>query len=163
MLQCTSPISHNTRTSPISHNMPFCIRNVHISVTKWCIVGYGNGALWDLWDGCANVTHIEWTTLSCTSSGLFGGLTNTFQDWFNILLYVWQLGVYHRITRLLCKYVTVYISMSLYRYRDSHWGDKMAQKIISFNVWSKFVISELCALFNCDLSIPYWWLSARLQ
>ena len=27
-------------TSPISHNASFCNRNVHISVTKWCIVGY---------------------------------------------------------------------------------------------------------------------------
>ena len=25
---------------------------VHISVTKWCIVGYLFDALWDLWDGC---------------------------------------------------------------------------------------------------------------
>ena len=25
----------------ISHNEPFCNRNVHISVTKWFIVGYG--------------------------------------------------------------------------------------------------------------------------
>ena len=34
----------------ISHNAPFCHRNVHIcySVTKWCIVGYSTGALWDL-------------------------------------------------------------------------------------------------------------------
>ena len=24
---------------------------VHISVTKWCIVGYGTDAFWDLWDG----------------------------------------------------------------------------------------------------------------
>ena len=34
----------------MSHNAPFCNRNVHISVTKWCIVGYGTGALWDLCD-----------------------------------------------------------------------------------------------------------------
>ena len=34
----------------ISHNAPFCNRNVHISVTKWCIVGYGTGALWDLYN-----------------------------------------------------------------------------------------------------------------
>ena len=27
-------------TSPISHNAPFCNKNVHIFVTKWCIVGY---------------------------------------------------------------------------------------------------------------------------
>ena len=31
-----------------SHRAPFCNRNVHISATKWCIVGYGTGALWDL-------------------------------------------------------------------------------------------------------------------
>ena len=35
-------------TRQISHNAAFCNRNVHISVTKWCIVGYGTGALWDL-------------------------------------------------------------------------------------------------------------------
>ena len=45
---------------PISHNAPvqyptmchfvteMCIY-VHISVTKWCIVGYLSGALWDFW------------------------------------------------------------------------------------------------------------------
>ena len=37
--------------SPISHNEPFCNRNVHLSVTKWCIVGYMSDAFWDLWDG----------------------------------------------------------------------------------------------------------------
>ena len=37
--------------SPISHNATLCNRNVHISVTKWCIVGYFSDALWDLWDG----------------------------------------------------------------------------------------------------------------
>ena len=26
-------------------------RNVHIAVTKWCIVGYLSNALWDLWNG----------------------------------------------------------------------------------------------------------------
>ena len=41
-------------TSPISHNAPFCNRNVHISVTKWCIVGSLADALWDLWDGPIN-------------------------------------------------------------------------------------------------------------
>ena len=32
-----------------SHNAPHWNRNVYISVPKWCIVGYGIGALWDLW------------------------------------------------------------------------------------------------------------------
>ena len=36
--------------NPVSHNASLCNRNVHISVTKWCIVGYGTGAWWDLWD-----------------------------------------------------------------------------------------------------------------
>ena len=31
------------------YNAPFYNRNVHISVTDWCIVGYGTGASWDLW------------------------------------------------------------------------------------------------------------------
>ena len=39
----------------ISHNESFCNRNVHISVTKWCIVGYGTGVWWGLWDWSSNV------------------------------------------------------------------------------------------------------------
>ena len=36
------PISQSPQCSgQISHNTPFCNRNVHISVTKWCIVEYG--------------------------------------------------------------------------------------------------------------------------
>ena len=37
---------------PISHNTPIRNRNVHISVPKWCIVGYHSGTAvwWDLWD-----------------------------------------------------------------------------------------------------------------
>ena len=45
----------------ISHNPSFCHRyvhrHVHISVTKWCIVGYGSGALWD---GCSDLTNLRW-------------------------------------------------------------------------------------------------------
>ena len=39
----------NPRMHQISHNAPFCNRNVHISVAKCCIVGYGTDAFWDLW------------------------------------------------------------------------------------------------------------------
>ena len=39
-------LNRSNYTSPISHNAPFCNRNVHISVTKWCIVGYLSDALW---------------------------------------------------------------------------------------------------------------------
>ena len=41
-----SQIPHCTRQ--ISHNAPFLTENVHISVTKWYIVRYGTGTLWDL-------------------------------------------------------------------------------------------------------------------
>ena len=56
--QCTCPISHNT---------PLWNRNVHISVPMWCTVGYGTGALWDLWDrsilraSVANDIIVDWT------------------------------------------------------------------------------------------------------
>ena len=33
---------------PTMHHFVTC---VHISVTKWCIVGYLSDTLWDLWDG----------------------------------------------------------------------------------------------------------------
>ena len=32
----------------IAHGAPFCNRNMHISVTKWCTVGCETSALWDL-------------------------------------------------------------------------------------------------------------------
>ena len=37
-----------TRTCFISHNTPDWNKNVHISVPKWCNLGYMTGALWDL-------------------------------------------------------------------------------------------------------------------
>ena len=50
--QCTNSISHYT---------PFCYRNVHISVTKCCIVWYLTDALWDLWDGSIEYTVSIWS------------------------------------------------------------------------------------------------------
>ena len=37
-----------------SHNARYCNKNMHICAHfcyKWCIMGYGTGALWDSWDG----------------------------------------------------------------------------------------------------------------
>ena len=49
---CYRPISQIPECiCAISHNITFYNRNVHISVTKWCIVGYSSDALWDLWHG----------------------------------------------------------------------------------------------------------------
>ena len=44
---------------------------VHISVTKWCIVGYLSEALWDLWDGPID---IDFTFFSFHDWSLFGVL-----------------------------------------------------------------------------------------
>ena len=43
----------------LSHNATFCnmCTRVHISVTKWCIVGYGTASLWDL---CNRSMTITW-------------------------------------------------------------------------------------------------------
>ena len=52
-----------------SHNAPFPYPTrhhfitemctcVHISVTKWCIVGYLPDALWDLWDGSIKLYYL---------------------------------------------------------------------------------------------------------
>ena len=61
-LRDLAPVSidllHKSHNAPVTfHNAPFCNRNVHISVTKWCIVGYLCNALWNLWDGSI------WSTL----------------------------------------------------------------------------------------------------
>ena len=37
-------------TCTISHNAPFGTETAHLC-SVWCIVGYGTGDLWDLWDG----------------------------------------------------------------------------------------------------------------
>ena len=42
--------------------------NVHISVTKWCIMGFLFDALWDLWDGYINLSTRSPPT-SCSRSG----------------------------------------------------------------------------------------------
>ena len=52
-------------TCPISHNAPFCKRNVHISLTKCCIVGHWSDTLWDLCDGSILDTSLYWTKTDC--------------------------------------------------------------------------------------------------
>ena len=56
--------SHNASDNyPTVHHFvtEMCTR-VHISVTKWCIVGYGTGEFWNLWDGSIPT---QWPCLSC--------------------------------------------------------------------------------------------------
>ena len=49
----------------IFHNAPLFNRIVHISVTKWCIVGYGTGALWDLWGWSISLSDPLFTFKKC--------------------------------------------------------------------------------------------------
>ena len=61
--------SHNACSiRQIYHNASFCNRNVHNSVTKWCIVGCDTGALWDL---CNKSIAIH-SQCSTTGYGLIG-------------------------------------------------------------------------------------------
>ena len=51
--------------SQISQNVLFVIKMctlVLISVTKWCIVGYGTGVLWDLCNSCESANNAHRTT-----------------------------------------------------------------------------------------------------
>ena len=38
--------------------------SMHLSVTKWCIVGYLSDAFWDLWDGTIVITTKHWESPS---------------------------------------------------------------------------------------------------
>ena len=59
--------SHNASVSypTMQHFVTEMCTFVHISVTKWCIVGYLSDALWHLWDGSIVVM------LSCTQCYIF--------------------------------------------------------------------------------------------
>ena len=43
-----APVPNPTMHHFVTEMASFCNRNVFISVTKWCIVGYLSDALWDL-------------------------------------------------------------------------------------------------------------------
>ena len=53
---CLIDLLHKSHNAPVPYpTMPHFVTemctHVHISVTKWCIMGYLSNALWDLWDG----------------------------------------------------------------------------------------------------------------
>ena len=86
----------------VSHNAPFCNRNVHISVTKWCIVGYLFDALWDLWDGSIRLPCDAWFPMGCDKAMMLSPcLSNIFTplhaNFFsrNINMYMQFLSLYH--------------------------------------------------------------------
>ena len=46
----------------------FCFKMVHCGIWYWFIVGYGTGALWDLWDWSISLTQIRLWMLNCTNT-----------------------------------------------------------------------------------------------
>ena len=51
VMRTDRPTNHTMYLFNISRNAPLWNRNVHISLTKWCIVGYGTGDL---------ISRIQW-------------------------------------------------------------------------------------------------------
>ena len=45
----TNPIMHRTKYPTVHHFVTEMCTRVYISVTKWCTVRYGTGAIWYLW------------------------------------------------------------------------------------------------------------------
>ena len=69
--------SHIALIGPASKNVPFCNRNVHISVSRWCIVRYLSGALWDF---KRLVLETDWFVSS---------RRNSFQIWVPVNFIYW--------------------------------------------------------------------------
>ena len=67
--------------------------HMHISVTKWCIVGYGTGALWDLSDRSIQTTNpVAYLTikplvgLNIETGPRFSTYMCTYFNWFSVRL-----------------------------------------------------------------------------
>ena len=48
LIRLTNPIMHLDKYPTVHHFVTEMCTRVHISVTKWCIVGYLSNASWDL-------------------------------------------------------------------------------------------------------------------
>ena len=73
---------------------------VHISVTKWCIVGYLSDAFWDLWNG--SISDAVWNTTTRKSSSLCnptGGTSAIFITVNSISMGLYKKGVNPLLTR----------------------------------------------------------------
>ena len=81
--QCHKSHNASVKYPTMHHLVTEMCTHVDISLTKWCVVGYGNGALWDLWDRSIGGTHQhenvfraanEWTSRCQWLMGQNGGL-----------------------------------------------------------------------------------------
>ena len=118
---CKSPISQIPQcASPISHNASFCNRNVHISVTKWCIVGYRTGAPWDL----HNRFNAAWYVILCYDCHNMGECYSK-EWWLNLIpSKIWQekcLRKLHLLWLNSISYIYIYIYIYIYTHSPSPW------------------------------------------
>ena len=78
------PTTHNSITEMRAH--------VHISVTKWCNVGWGTDALLDLWDGSIAWLHLRKCNITMNEMDD----ANHIKTRRNIIVYIF-LGLYRMI------------------------------------------------------------------
>ena len=104
--------THPTAHQEISHYAPFCNRNGHISVTKWCTVGYG----WCIVGffnyinkctmGCTLMGQHKWnvTPISTFKLGLFW-VNPSLENMIN-----WKLPVLHGPAGFLCLFLCLWLN-----------------------------------------------------
>ena len=73
-------------TNVLSHNAPFCNTHVIISVTKWFILRYCAGALWDFWNGTTTHTpynHVRFIELFKLTILIRHGTIKPTYNWYS--------------------------------------------------------------------------------
>ena len=71
-------------TSPISYNAPFCNRKctcLHVSVAKWCIVGYFSNAWWVRWVYWIHIAPYRFTSASRAMNLSFMRIAGRLTHW----------------------------------------------------------------------------------
>ena len=88
-------LSHKSHNAPdkyptMHHFVTEMCTHVHISVTKWCIMGYLSDASWHFWDGYTNIIWVIHQKITChhTKSEHF---TTYFPNEWIVTVYVHQL------------------------------------------------------------------------
>ena len=75
---CRNPMMHHFVTEICTH--------MHIAVTKWCIVGYGTSALWDLCNRSITMLHVILCFLTCLVVNIAVNKTDIWRIRWNFLI-----------------------------------------------------------------------------
>ena len=83
---CNSPISQNApdKHSTIHRFVTEMCTHVHISVTKWCIVGYGTGAMLDLSEKPLWICATGLLVIQCTFGDLLHDIRQNILDFLYV-------------------------------------------------------------------------------